>query len=138
MRFGLLLLAVLFIPVGCVSGKRRVRVYGDVSYRGKVVDAGEIAFIPVEPTQGPSAGSKIESGHFEIPEKNGLQAGGTYTVEIRGFRKSPRKVRDPLNPSSTALEVQENYIPREFNVRSQLSGTISEKESEQRMDFALP
>jgi hypothetical protein len=138
MRRGLVILLIAFVCVGCGSGQRSVHVSGDVSYKGQAVEEGEIAFVPLVPTPGPAASAAIRAGHYDIPAKDNLLAGGTYSVEVRGLRKARRKLADPLNPAGPALEVQENYIPPEYNVRSRLKVTVATDASEQRLDFALP
>jgi hypothetical protein len=138
MRPALVILLIGLVSLGCGSGKRTVHVSGDVSYKGQAVEEGEIAFIPAVPTPGPAAGASIQAGHYDIPAKDNLLAGGTYTVEVRGLRRARRKITDPLNPAGARLEVQENYIPPEYNLRTRLKVTVARDASEQRLDFALP
>ena len=87
---------VLFfaVAIGCSEGPRRASVGGTVSVAGKPLERGVITFIPVEGGKGPRAGGEISDGEYSLDGSAGAVV-GKCRVEIRGFRKTGRKVNSP-------------------------------------------
>ena len=79
-------LALLCGVPGCGgSSNGRVEIHGTVKLDGKPVENGAIAFIPGEGVNGPSAGSVIQAGKYQVPALQG-PAVGKHRVEITATR----------------------------------------------------
>src|SRR5688572_26319207 len=86
---------------GCSqSGPERADVSGTVELDGQPIDEGAIQFIPVQGTQGPSAGGVIKDGKYAIPRGNGVVV-GKNRVELRSFKYTGKKIQDPTGPQGT-------------------------------------
>jgi len=76
-----LLLVILLLGCSNGDGLRRVEVRGTVTHQGKPVERGMITFRPSSGASGPSAGTGIVSGTFEIPRDCGPTT-GPHEVDI--------------------------------------------------------
>jgi hypothetical protein len=134
MRLTVLLaaLALLVLP-GC-SGKRTMRVWGEVTFDGRPVEQGEIEFKPVEGTSGPTTGGSISAGHYDVPAEVGPLAGGTYLVSINGYARTGRKIQTAPGHFVDALD---NVIPEIYNRKSTLRVTIAPSAAGNQHDFKL-
>lgn len=124
-------LALLLTLVGCSDGPRRAAVSGTVSVKGTPLERGVINFLPAAGSRGPGAGGPITDGHYSLEDANGAVL-GPCRVEIRGFRKTGRKIAPMGNPMDEEIQV----VPIEFNDRSTLVREI--KPGENILDFDLP
>ena len=133
----LLALAVL---AGCSSRAALVGLQGEASYEGQGIERGSIEFIPVEQTPGASAGAAIAQGRYEIPARWGLLPNGVYQVRITGYRKTGRmmpRAPGPSDRSGPPAEVQENFIPPQYNLQSTLKVRIADLSDKSHVDFRL-
>lgn len=80
--------AVLSV-VGCGNGNL-VAVSGDVSVAGKLADGGSISFSPAD-GQGPSVGTQIKDGKFDMVAGKGLPP-GPKNVEITAVLKTGKQI----------------------------------------------
>jgi hypothetical protein len=128
---------VSFVAAGCGGDARTRTVTGTVTYAGEPVEKGDIIFIPVDGTPGPSTGGDIEQGAYTVPAKKGPRAGGVYRVEITSMVKSGRTIPNPIDPKGQPGDVYKNTIPVTYNSQSVLRVTIEDK-AESRHDFDLP
>jgi hypothetical protein len=130
------MLLMLPLSLGCGSGPKLMRVWGEASFDGKPIEQGEIILFPSEETRGPSVGGPIENGRYDIAAATGPQAGGTYRVEITGLRKG-KKYTPAANGEGPVVEPMVNYVPDIYNRRTTLRLTISEVAEENQRDFKL-
>lgn len=119
-RSGILALALLTtLALGCSNGPRRAPVSGIVRVDGKPLERGVINFVPSNGTTGPGAGGEIANGEFYLDELQGPVV-GTNRVEIRGFRKTGRKIAPMGSPMDEEIQV----VPEQYNARSTLTCEI--------------
>jgi hypothetical protein len=149
-------LILVLVVVGCGSGDPLgVGVSGIVTYKGKPIKDGVIAFIPMDGTNGPTGGANIDDGKYAIPRRGAL-APGKYRVEIRAFEETGKETTKsaqqsqmfgrPVEKVSAAPEVSEelqrikmekkNVIPDRYNANSELTNTLP-NESQVTVDFEL-
>ena len=122
--FGLLFV----IAGGCGkrAGRERLAIEGTVSYAGKPLEYGKIAFEPMTPKL-PMASGKVQSGRYVITSERG-PAAGDYLVRIKGFRKrkDPKLDRHPyLGDDQEVGVVTEQYLPQKHNVDSAINVEIT-------------
>jgi hypothetical protein len=89
-------LPALLVATGCGDPLNRQAVSGTVTYKGKPIVAGSVAFVPIPETGPTSSGAPIKDGKFEIPESQGLSP-GKYRVRFAGTDK---EVNAPAIPGS--------------------------------------
>ena len=128
---------VLVVGTSCSpDGPRRAAVAGKVLVDQQPLVAGSINFFPVDGTAGPSAGTVIKNGAYQIARAEGVVV-GKNRVEIRGFRKTGRTIPDPM--ARTAGRLIEEIVPAlppESNDRSTLVRDI--RDGDNTLDFDLP
>jgi hypothetical protein len=133
---GVFCLAALALAVGCGKQSQAIRVGGEVSFDGKPVEEGNIAFLPVQNGNVAMTGGQIVNGKYDIPASRGLRIGQTYRVEITGLRKTGRKVVNGFDPKKLPLEAKEEFIPAAYNRHSQLTLTVASS-GDNKHDFQL-
>jgi hypothetical protein len=127
----------LALLLGCGHGSdlERVTISGKVTYQGKPVPEGMIAFVPIKTTKGPTASAIIKDGAYEAVAAGGVPL-GTHRVEVQAFRPLPAN-RSPNRPAALReREPREQYLPQKFNRQSTMEITIDAKDSRTR-DFDL-
>jgi hypothetical protein len=113
---------------GCGSSNRGA-VKGKVTVNGEPLQEGQLAFVPLDPSLGPSAGAGIINGEYKIDAAKGPLA-GQYKVQINAFRKTGQKTWDGMGdeqaPASKKnfVEEVEAFIPPKYNTASELRATI--------------
>ena len=126
----------LFVPTvfiaGCSDDSKlsKVPLTGSVTLDGNPIPNGEILFYPLEGTRGSVSGGAIKDGKYIADGRGGVPL-GAHKVEIRAFRA-------PKSPSSAAaLEggPAEQYLPRKFNIDSELKAEVNS--SSETLDFNL-
>jgi hypothetical protein len=125
------LILVALLAVGCSNGPRRAAVSGTVRVDGKPLERGVINFLPVDGNRGPGAGGVIKDGAFDVKAADGPVVGNNR-VEIRGFRKTGRKITVQRETIDEEIQV----VPAEFNDQSKLVREIHEREN--TLEFDLP
>jgi hypothetical protein len=115
--------AVPLVCAGCggESGGR-ISLEGTVTFDGKPIPVGTIAFRPSGGTRSPSAGCEIVEGRFSLHRDKGVLP-GEFRVEIQANRTGNKTVNDPLFGPT---EIQEQYIPPRYNTRSELTIEVTE------------
>lgn len=134
-RLALVLLA-LGLVAGCHSRSGQTRVWGTASYDGRPIDDGMLELTPVDGTKGPSTGSLIRDGEWEIEADKGPLVGGTYLVQITGTKKTGETAAHPVFPERR-VELVANYVPAAYNTESTRKITISDDSSRNRFAFDL-
>lgn len=127
------LLVGLSILSGCgeSDGLDHLHVKGTVKVNGAPLDNGRISFLPTGGTPGPSTGTVIKNGEFEIPLAQGPVA-GKHRIEIMAVRPTGRKIREGSgseNPDELVEEV-EQFIPPKYNQKSELTTDLNESNAE--------
>ncbi len=127
-------LAACFVVVlfGCGDDGREA-IEGTVTFDGKPLAAGQISFLPVPGTKGPTAGATIEDGAFTIASAGGTFA-GKFRVEITATRPSNRKAMD--HETGQMVNVPLQFILAKYNVQSQLTAEVKSGEAN-RFTFEL-
>lgn len=126
------LFALTVFIAGCSDDNMlpKAPLTGVVTLDGNPIPNGEILFYPLEGTRGSVSGGAIKDGKYIADGRGGVPL-GTHKVEIRAFRT-------PKNPSSAAaLEggPAEQYLPRKFNIDSELKAEVDS--SSETLDFDL-
>jgi hypothetical protein len=122
--------------LGCSGGLNRAEVSGKVLVDKQPLERGMINFYPVEGTPGPSAGAEIKNGEYHIARSAGVVV-GKNRVEIKGFRKTGRKVPDPMAfGTNTLTDEILQIVPPEYSSQSTLTREI--KGGSNTLDFDLP
>jgi hypothetical protein len=67
-------------------------VYGTVTVDDQPVDLGQVIFVPIEDTKGPTSYSPIDAGSYRVEGPRGGVPLGTHRVEVVAKRKTGRKV----------------------------------------------
>ena len=134
-------LLLMLVP-GC-SGSSELQfstasVGGSVSFRGKPLETGKIRFIPDgEVIDGKVAGkavfADIKDGKYSIPAEQGVTV-GKNRVEIKSYRGTGKKMVSSAGDGEK-IEVEEQFIPSDYNSKSTLSAQI--QEGENTVDFEL-
>jgi len=125
---------------GC-GGSGRGAVKGKVMVNGSPLEAGDISFVPLDASLGPTAGAVIANGEYAIAAARGPVA-GEYQVRINAFRKTGKKAWDGMGdekaPDSKKNFVEEvkAFIPSRYNDQSELRAKI-EGGKVNRCDFEL-
>jgi len=126
-----LALTCLALSGGCGGGDK-VEVEGTVSYDGKPVQAGAIAFLSSDAKSGGSGGAPIIDGKYHVPVKEGLKP-GTYKVEIHWAKPTGKKFK---SESGDTLDMTEEGLPEKYNLKSELKAEV--KPGPNPVDFHLP
>lgn len=121
-RTYVLLLLSTLICVGCGSRSERAVVFGKVTYDGKIVGDGQIAFIPKTGTKAPRGGSRIVHGEYRVASRGGLLL-GEYTVRIEGFELAEGAEPPPAVISFDTIRGKQ-YLPEKYNSHSELKFTL--------------
>lgn len=124
---------LLLLVLGCTRGPQRASVHGEVRVGGEPLETGSINFIPAG-GNGPTAGAAVTNGYYEIAVDRGVLV-GQNRVEVRGIRKTGRKVRNPFNLDEQVDELVE-AVPKEFNELSTLERDVAPGNNS--LDFDLP
>jgi hypothetical protein len=114
--------AAISLQIGCGDG--RVRVTGSVTFGGKPVEEGTIAFEPAN-GQGPSTGGPITDGVYDLTGDARATA-GEKIVRIIASSKTGRKIPvPPPAPPGTMIEERIQGIPKQYNDQSSLRVEIT-------------
>ncbi len=123
--------------IGCGSESDRTRLWGKVTYNGQSVNHGMIEFVPDDKTAGPSTGTLIHDGLYDLAAQRGPFVNGSYIVRMTGTRDTGKTVTHRDDPKSV-VKVVENYIPTNYNVHSTLKITVLPDFSKKSCNFDLP
>ena len=115
-----------------------VKVHGTVSIDGQPLEKGQIRFLPIEGTKGPTSGAEIVDGKYSVVNRGGVPF-GTHRVEIVAFRvDEDAPPVGELNPGYKPGEKPlEQYLPDQYNDRSQLRNVVPEGVKEHEANFDL-
>ena len=98
---------------GCGGDElQRQIVYGRVTYNGQKVTGGDILFVPIGATKGPTTGAKINDGEFRADHRGGVPL-GTHQIRVRGFLNEL-----PPTPQGGPDNIVYPTVPEEFYTAS--------------------
>ena len=117
---------------GCPSGGKfeRIRVSGEVTFRGEPVVNGQIRFSPKPGTSTPPVIEPISGGRYATTTSGGVPV-GKYRVEIRAFDPNAPPQSTPLDPPPKQL------LPKQYNSDSQLEVELKSGDAKRELDFPL-
>jgi len=118
------LVLALAVLAGCSSSKR-VPVSGTVTFDGKPVDGGVIAFLPegdVAPGGKGTVSGEIVEGKYSLPSGRGPDA-GKYKVQITWNKKTGKQIDTPGDPG-TKMDDTVQVIPPKYNKQTILTAEI--------------
>ena len=120
------------------SGIERIVVSGKVTYQGHSIQRGQIRFAPTKGSKGPISGADIIDGEYLVDAKGGVPV-GTHSVRIEAYREETRVAREPPPPGVQieSLVVNTQYLPEQFNTRTQLEVQIEGGSGRFTKDFEL-
>lgn len=138
-----LLLGILLAGCHSDAGPPRAVVSGTVSYQGKLLEVGEIRFIPTKGTTGPVCIAPISGGKYRADHRGGAVVGAAR-VEIYGYHADPNdsaSTQDPNRPDfggpRQAGPSLIQFLPPKYNTQSQLETVIEPDLRELNRDFTL-
>jgi hypothetical protein len=122
------------------DGPERVKVSGKVSFRGEPLKTGEIRFIPTKDAEGPTEGTLIVDGQYEVSGKGGVPVGAHTVVIVAWNRPAPR--RDMPSPNAVSAgpnneSPRKQLLPAKYNTQSQLEIILKPGSRSVVQDFAL-
>lgn len=130
-------LAIL-LATGCSeSGPQRAPIKGKITIGGQPLAAGQILFVPVAPTTGPTASAAIKNGEFVLQTAQGPVV-GTQRVEL----EAELPLGFPLDDDVAFAQRQgkplpPNPIPQQYNRYSTLT-TVVKADTENDFTFDVP
>ena len=128
----------LLVLVGCGGGATdelpRRAVSGSVTFNGKPLGSGSIAFDPVGGSANPtSGGSLVQGGSYSIAQAMGLTP-GTYMVSIRSGGDTALPLDEA--PGAPPRKAAKDPIPDKYNNKSGLKVELKDGGTT-RFDFDL-
>jgi hypothetical protein len=114
--------ACFCLLIGC-GGDPEVRLgalAGKVTWQGKPVATGRIAFFPIGSADAVGSSAEIRDGSYSLPVSTGLSA-GTYRVEIVSERPTGKQIPDFDGAPGAMKDEIINELPAKFNSRSKLT-----------------
>lgn len=121
--------------LGCNgNGPNRSEIRGNVSLDGVPLENGSILFTPIDGTDGLAAGGRIEQGNYQLTAANGPTVGWNR-VEIRGMRKTGKKLPKPFAPPGEMIDEMVEAVPPKYNSLSTMK--VEVKPTENIADFDL-
>lgn len=122
----------LWISAGCGNsdGLTRAVVTGNVSLQNAPVEDGQIRYIPIDGTAGPTIVSLIRNGKYRCDHNGGVPV-GKHRVEILVWDPS---VPPPMGPGSPA---RPQWAPERYNQESELVFEVEASGGEVQKDWNL-
>lgn len=108
---------------GCGGTKARYAIEGNVTLDGKPLQKGQISFVPLAGTKGPTAGAEIVDGKFSIPNEKGTFL-GKFRVEVTASRPTDKTMPDPM--TGQPAKIYEQFIPDKYNKTSVLQAEVKD------------
>jgi hypothetical protein len=127
-----LVFIALFVGCGKSDQPKRVVVSGAVTYKGQLVEKGQIRFIPADGTRGPVTVDSIDQGQYTTKNTNGVPV-GTHRVEILGY-DAKQYASAGTGPGAPPVP---QLLPKKYNLQSTLKETLEPSPSSQTIDFNL-
>jgi hypothetical protein len=112
-----------------------VTVTGTVTYQGKPLADGDIRFIPIGDTKGPTSSAPIRNGRYQVTARGGVPV-GTHRVAVFAFRAKPDNGGGGRGRAPGEMP-QEQYLPQKCNDLSERKVTIESGRGKITKDFNL-
>lgn len=130
-RVGLLFILLVTLS-GCSDGTMdKAELTGTILYDGQPIPRGNIRFIPINNTKGPTSGATITDGKYHVMNKGGVPL-GEHKVTVTAFRKIAN-----MPEHLKAEGGLKQYLPQKHHKKSQLKVTITEDKETWVQDFKL-
>ena len=125
---------LIITTTGCDSAPKidRGAIKGEVLLDGEPISQGRIVFEPAGGNKGPSAGSSITNGKFEISEEKGAVL-GKNVVRINATKSSGKKVKSSM--SDEMIDELVEAVPEKYNKNTTLEKEISSGENEFKFEL---
>ena len=102
---------------GCSeSGPEFFQVTGTVTFDAKPLSAGDIIFLPNDPTQ-TATGGTITDGKYSVKA-----LAGEYRVQINASREVPGKKVKGVDGKD--VPIFQNYVPKRYNEKTELTAKV--------------
>jgi hypothetical protein len=129
----------LLAVAGCGAGgglKTKV-VHGTVTVGGEKVDTGEVRFVPIDGTKGPTSVAAIVDGEYRIEARGGVPV-GKHRVEVDARRKTGRQVEQNNGFETALVDETVRVGPAKYATdRSPLVQQVT-SDSDDRIDIDIP
>jgi hypothetical protein len=124
------------VIAGC-GGPSRAVVTGTVTYQGKAISKGAISFLPCEGTVAAATIAEIVDGKYKVDSLGGLPV-GVYQAQIVAYRPYSGAGRNVIiDPLNSGIRDLEQYIPKQYNVKTELKVTVEPSRRPLTRDFTL-
>lgn len=124
--------ALLVEVAGCRrEGLERQVLYGRVTYNGQKVTGGDILFVPLGETSGPTTGATIHNGEYRADHRGGVPV-GKHQIRVRGFLGEI-----PPTPQGGPDNVSYPTVPAEFYTASTIEIQLEPGSAEVEKHFDL-
>ena len=111
---------------------RRVLVSGEVTYGGQPVAIGQIRFIPMPGTNGPTSVERIVDEKYTTSSTGGVPV-GKHRVEIASYDPEEYANR-PMGPGTPPIR---QLLPEKYNRESLLEATVESGKRKATLDYQL-
>jgi hypothetical protein len=128
----LTLLCVGLAAIGCDSGPSTAEVSGNITYDGKPVEKGNIAFFP-DNGKGQPAGGIIANGAYTA--KN--VTFGINRVEVHAPKVVGKRKLYPSDPKSAEIDISQESLPERYSNQEKTELLLDVKERSVKKDFDL-
>jgi hypothetical protein len=114
--------------IGCGdTGPERAPIKGKITVGGRPLPSGQILFVPIAPTVGPSASAAIKNGEYAMKKDAGPII-GTHRVEVEADLPLGFAIDDDVAfAQRQGKPLPPNPIPKQFNRQSTLTFEIKAK-----------
>jgi hypothetical protein len=122
--------AAFVLPAGGCggSGPPRAAIHGRVTIADQPLAGGQIVFIPISPTTGPTVSAAIVNGEYKLDRRKGPVV-GLNRVEVRGDRPLGFPVDDEQAFAQRGgAPLPPDPVPATYNTNSQLSFDVKSGE----------
>jgi hypothetical protein len=119
---------LVFAASGCSSETSRGTVHGTVTFDGALLANGLIRFVPAD-GRSPTAEATILDGNFTAQVPVGEKRVSISAAKVVGKRQVYE------TPDSPTIDVIEELLPARYNLRSELTFTVTP--GRQQQDFEL-
>lgn len=123
---------------GCGSRSLQTKVvYGTVTVGGQKPDAGEVRFVPIGDTPGPTSAAPIIDGRYRIEARGGVPL-GKHRVEIDARKKTGRQVEEYNGFEKTVVDELVPMVPAVYtSANSPLAKEVTAA-SDGKLDLDIP
>ena len=116
---------LLFLFTGCGdNGPQRAPIKGKITIGGQPLAGGQILFVPIAPTTGPSTSAAIRNGEFALKKEQGPII-GTHRVEVEADLPLGFSIDDDVAfAQRQGKPLPPNPVPPQYNRQSTLTTEV--------------